>query len=99
MAGFYRCRHLKARHQGHVWGVYVAQAERGRGAGRALLRALLDRVRALGGIEQVSLTVTTQAAAARALYLSLGFQSYGLEPRALRVAGRDLDQELMFLRL
>ena len=36
---------------------------------------------------------------ARALYRKLGFQPYGLEPRALKVGDQVFDQELLVLRL
>ena len=34
---------LKERHKGPVYGVYVTRAQRGRGLGRALKTALLER--------------------------------------------------------
>jgi RimJ/RimL family protein N-acetyltransferase len=37
--------------------------------------------------------------AAHNLYLSLGFESYGLEPKALKIDNRYYDDELMFLIL
>jgi len=42
MAGFYRESHLKYRHKGRIWGVYVTEEYRGRGVGRALLTQLLQ---------------------------------------------------------
>jgi GNAT superfamily N-acetyltransferase len=58
MAGFFREKHLKARHKGKIWGVYVRANCRGQGIGRALFSALLEKVRTLPGLEQVILTVT-----------------------------------------
>jgi len=37
--------------------------------------------------------------AARSLYLSLGFTTYGVEPRGLKVGERYFDDENMVLRL
>ena len=37
--------------------------------------------------------------AARHLYRLLGFEVYGLEPRALKMGDQFLDEELMVLRL
>ena len=99
MAGFYRMQGLKVRHRGRIWGVYVRAQHRRKGLGRALLWALLERIRACPGVEQVSLTVMAGQDAARALYRSLGFESYGIEPRGLKVGGRYLDNEHMLLRL
>ncbi|HTS69984.1 MAG TPA: GNAT family N-acetyltransferase [Terriglobia bacterium] len=99
MAGFFRYQISKARHKGRIWGVYVGEAFRGQGTGRALLNALLARIKACDGLNQVTLTVVSGQAAARALYSSLGFESYGLEPRGLKVGERYLDNEYMVLRL
>lgn len=99
MAGFFRYPIAKARHKGRIWGVYVGASCRGQGIGRALLAALLERIKACPGVEQVSLTVVTGQEAARNLYCSLGFKPYGLEPRGLKVGDRYLDNEYMVLKL
>jgi ribosomal protein S18 acetylase RimI-like enzyme len=96
-AGFFRYPLAKARHKGRIWGVYVRANCRGRGIGRALLIALLERIKACPDVEQVSLTVVSGQEAARALYRSLGFEMYGLEPRGLKVGDRYFDNEHMVL--
>jgi ribosomal protein S18 acetylase RimI-like enzyme len=98
-AGFFRYTFSKVRHKGRVWGVYVRESCRGQGIGRALLVALLERIKACPGVEQVSLTVVIGQEAARALYRSLGFQPFGLEPRGLKVGDRYFDNEHMVLDL
>lgn len=98
-AGFFRYPIAKARHKGRIWGVYVRASCRGQGIGRALLVALLGRIKACPGVEQVSLTIVSGQVAARALYLSLGFEPYGLEPRGLKVDGRYFDNEHMVLAI
>jgi RimJ/RimL family protein N-acetyltransferase len=91
---------MKVRHKATVWGTYVALEARGQGVGAALMRELIARARAIPGIEQILLAVTTHNVEARALYLARGFTVYGTEPRALRLLdGRYLDEELMVLRL
>jgi ribosomal protein S18 acetylase RimI-like enzyme len=97
MAGFFRYQIAKARHKGRIWGVYVRESCRGKGMGRALMEALLDKIKACPGLAQVSLTVIAGQEAARALYHSLGFQSYGVEPRGLKVGDRYFDNEHMVL--
>jgi RimJ/RimL family protein N-acetyltransferase len=99
MAGFFRQTRVKRLHKGTVWGVYVAPAYRGRGVGRTMLAALIEAVRVLPGLACVSLSVTSGQSAARRLYASLGFRSYGVEPKALAVDGRYLDEEWMVLEL
>jgi RimJ/RimL family protein N-acetyltransferase len=97
MAGFYRYPIAKARHKGRIWGVYVRPSCRGRGIGRSLLCALLERIKTCEGLEQVALTVVCGQEAARNLYLSLGFRSYGVEPRGLKLDGHYFDDEHMVL--
>lgn len=99
MAGFYRDRGPKTRHKGRVWGVYVNFSQRGRGLGRQMMNAVLERAAAIPGIEQVLLSVTGSQAAALALYRSLGFQIFGTEPRALNVNGEFIDEHYLVLTL
>jgi RimJ/RimL family protein N-acetyltransferase len=96
-AGFAQPDRIKKRHKGVLWGLYVEAAARGQGLGRALV----ERVIAHAGeqVEQLHATVSTTNLAARQLYLQLGFQIYGLEPRGLKVGDRYFDQELLVLRL
>jgi ribosomal protein S18 acetylase RimI-like enzyme len=96
-AGFYREPGLKIRHKGHVRRVYVTERARGAGSGRALMNALLERAAVIEGIEQVVLSVTTTKVAAVKLYQSLGFQSFGIERRALKIGEQYFDTEHMML--
>ena len=97
--GCYRESGRKRRHVGVVWGLFVAPEARGRGVGRALLAALVTHVRAWPGLEQLTLTVVPENAAARALYVRYGFRPVGLAPRALRDAVRHYDLESFWLPL
>lgn len=90
---------LKTRHKGRIWGVYVTPSERAHGVGRRLLQALLERAGEIEGLEQIMLSVTETQSAALALYRSLGFESFGHEPRALKIGDRAIDEEYMVLRL
>lgn len=75
----------KERHKAKLIAMYVAPAIRRRGAGRALVRALLDHCRERGDICVVQLTVTEGNDAAEALYRAMGFQAFGIEPQAVRL--------------
>jgi ribosomal protein S18 acetylase RimI-like enzyme len=97
MAGFAREKGLKTQHKGRIWGVYVTPERRGQGIGRKMLQMLLERGAAIEGIEQVMISVAVTQAAAVSLYRSLGFETWGREPRALRVGGRWIDEEYMVL--
>jgi ribosomal protein S18 acetylase RimI-like enzyme len=96
-AGFYRYHHLKERHKGHIWGVYVRPESRGKGVAKAMMQEIIRRARQMEGIEQI-LLVASAHLPARRLYEALGFQSYGLEPRSLKIGAEYVDDVLMVLR-
>lgn len=85
----------KLRHKGTLWGMYVRPRARRCGVGAALLARVLGHAR--GVVEEVRLTVVTTNAAAIRLYEAAGFVRYGVERRALKVAGRYHDEALMAL--
>ena len=93
VVGFYQLTAEKASHQGKIWGVYVDPLHRRSGLGRLLIENVLAHAR--GIVSQVHLSAVTENRPALALYESLGFVSYGLEPNALRVEGRFYDEHLM----
>ena len=97
VAGFAVPPPVTKRHKGLLWGVYVREAARGRGLGRALVAQVVEHARA--HVVQLHAAVVTTNHPARRLYRSLGFTTYGLEPRGLACAGRYFDQELMVLML
>ena len=98
-AGAFREERTKLRHKAWIGGVYVAPEARGRGIGHALVSAAMERARTWDGVTQLHLSVAVPNEAARQLYLSLGFQVYGLEPRAIRIEDRFVDEEHMVLIL
>jgi ribosomal protein S18 acetylase RimI-like enzyme len=97
VAGFAVSEPAKKRHKGLLWGVYVREAARGRGLGRAVVARVIEHAR--DHVVQLHAAVVTTNDAARRLYRTLGFTPYGLEPRGLACAGRYFDQELMVLLL
>ena len=99
MAGFYRERRPKLRHKGWVWGVFVSPQCRGKGAGRSLLNSVLASARTLPELDCVLLKVATTQIAAKKLYLSQGFHSFGVEARALKVGENYIAEEHMVLDL
>lgn len=66
--------------------VYVARAERGRGAGRLAMRALIDEARKAGFWKLVS-RVFVENAASRALIRSVGFREVGVYERHAQLQG------------
>jgi ribosomal protein S18 acetylase RimI-like enzyme len=99
IAGFRRGEEVKKRHKGVIWGMYVPREMRGKGIGKALLEAAIAHAKTLPQLEQINLSVVLTSREARHLFISLGFETYGLERRALKLRDRYFDQELMTLHL
>lgn len=99
MTGFFRRVEEKTRHRGGVWGVYVKPDFRRQGIAHSLMSAVISRARTQVGLEQITLAVSTEKAAGKALYASLGFKPCQVEPHALKVGDKYVDEEWMMLRL
>jgi len=97
--GLIREARLKNRHKATLVGMYVTGEAAGRGTGRQLLDAALDDARRQGDITRVVLTVTQGNDAARELYERAGFQTFGVEPCAIRVGDAWFAKEHMGLTL
>ena len=87
---------VKLRHKGLLLRMYVSPAFRGQGIAGLLIQDLIDRVRTLGDIEQINLTVVTTNPAKR-LYERFGFVPFSLERRAIKWQGGYFDEETMVL--
>jgi L-amino acid N-acyltransferase YncA len=77
----------------------VPREMRGHGIGRALLQEAIAYAKTLPGLEQINLAVVLTSKEARTLFISLGFETYGLEKHALKLKDQYFDQELMTFRL
>jgi ribosomal protein S18 acetylase RimI-like enzyme len=99
MAGFIHDHRISPPNRGHIWEVYVAPDLRGQSVGRQLLEVLLARVRTIPQVEWVTLGVSVEQTAARHLYASLGFKSFGIERNAIRAPGGATDEEYMALKI
>lgn len=99
MVGMVRPPRGKRRHKAAVWGMYVAEPWRRRGLGRRLMERAIAQAGAWPEVQEVALSVTTAAPAARRLYESLGFRPWGLEPRAILHEGRYEDELHLVLTL
>jgi ribosomal protein S18 acetylase RimI-like enzyme len=98
MAGLVAVTRVKQRHIGHIYGVYVAPPWRGGGLSRALMEGLIAHARTVG-LETLILSVTCGNGTAERFYRDLGFRSYGIQPRTLRVDGIYYDTDQMVLAL
>ena len=100
IVNFSRENRLKTAHKGNIYGMYVEPQFRGRGVGKSLLLALIERAtKECEGLEQIHLTVVSNNKSAKRLYVSLGFEVYGIEPNALKFDEQYFDEDLMILRL
>jgi RimJ/RimL family protein N-acetyltransferase len=80
-----------------VLGIMVDRPWRHRGLGRELMKFVIARSRSR--FELIELSVFLSNESARALYRSLGFRPWGIEPRGLLRGGRYTDIEHMTLDL
>ena len=96
--GFEREVRHKNSHKATLIGLFVAPEFTGRGVGRALVETVMQDARD-AGICLLVLTVTHGNERARALYARAGFQTIGIEPDAIRVAGVSFGKEHMFFQI
>ncbi len=99
IATFIREKGIKERHKGRIYGVYVTAAERRKTVGYQLMSVLLKKAKEDSSLEQILLAVGSRQHGARRLYRELGFESYGTEPKALKVGSEYIDEEHMILQL
>jgi RimJ/RimL family protein N-acetyltransferase len=92
-AGFRPETGAKRMHKALLWGMYVRPIARGTGLARRLVEAVIDHAK--DRVELLQLAVVADNLGAQRLYVSLGFEPFGTEPRSLKVDGRYLDEVLM----
>ncbi len=85
----------KLAHKAGIWGMYVAAEHRGAGIGRRLLNEAISLAQKSSGVRQLTLYVNAVNVTAIALYESLGFVTYGVEPCGMQVNGAFYDEHLM----
>ncbi len=90
-AGFMREKGAKESHKGYLWGVYLRATLQGRGLGARLTQTVIGWARPR--VDLLRCSVSSDNLGAKALYLRLGFVLYGTEPRAIRIDGRDYDED------
>lgn len=78
----------KTGHIAHIYSVYVRRSARGRGAGGALLKSALDRIKAHGGVLKVQLSVNPAMRPAVLLYERGGFVAQMRSEKELLVDGK-----------
>ncbi|MDZ8032414.1 GNAT family N-acetyltransferase [Nostoc sp. DedSLP04] len=88
---------IKLWHKAYIISMYVQQQYRGKGVGKLLLNELIERAKAINEVEILLLDIVKNNVLAKALYLSLGFQIYGIEKRAYKYNNQYFDLEFMCL--
>ena len=99
IVSFARETQTKMRHKGLLFRMHVTAEASGQGVGRKLIRDCVGLVRALPGLEAITLTVVASNAGARHLYASEGFVPFAREPNALKMGDTYYDEEQMRLDL
>ena len=98
IAGLRREPLEQVKHKAVLWGVFISPDRRREGLARKLFSSVLSFARE-EGVLQIQLCVNAENDRARGLYRSLGFKPFGLEPRAMRIGDRYVDEEHMVLCL
>lgn len=96
---FVREQAAKVHHIANVVAMYVSPDTRRQGVGRELLAELIKRSKQEHGLEQLRLTVVEDNLAAVSLYRSMGFETYGVEPNAMKAANGSWNEIYMVLAL
>jgi ribosomal protein S18 acetylase RimI-like enzyme len=90
---------VKIKHRANIFAMYVTPSQRGQGTGRFLMKKAIQQAAELTSIEQIYLTVNASNEPAKKLYASLGFETYGVDKKAMVIDGTYHDEELMVLFL
>jgi GNAT superfamily N-acetyltransferase len=98
-AGLFRYKLIKFRHGADLNAMYVAESARGKGVGKALVAALIERARTFDGLEMISLTATHTQTSAIEMYRKAGFKSWGYSKRTMKVGDEYADFVHMTLML
>lgn len=99
VVSFERETRTKSRHKGLLYRMYVRADVSGMGIGRQLIQETIRRASEIKGLEQINLTVVASNSKAKQLYSSVGFKSFALEERSLKMGDIYHDEEHMTLHL
>ncbi|MGI2327007.1 GNAT family N-acetyltransferase [Planococcus sp. YIM B11945] len=82
-------------HRAMIVAVYVTPTERGKGIAGLLLSALIEHAKKWNGLEQLHLTVSSHNENAKNLYRRFGFETYGVDVKAMKTPENYIDEDLM----
>jgi RimJ/RimL family protein N-acetyltransferase len=89
----------KIQHRANIFAMYVTPKKQGAGVGETLLTEALKKARTIEAIEKINLAVMASNLKAKKLYTKLGFKTYGIEEKAMKINGVYYDDEHMVLHL
>ncbi|WHN66247.1 GNAT family N-acetyltransferase [Cysteiniphilum sp. QT6929] len=95
--GFSSLKSVKTAHRGMIWGMYTSLAARGKGVAKQLMHQVIKH--AADYVTQLHLHCVTENTVALALYQKFDFETYGTEPKSIKVHNQFYDQYLMVLEL
>ena len=99
IVAFHQESRIKVKHKAYIRSMYIKPECREKGIGKLLLNELIERAKAINEIEILLLDVVTNNLIAKQLYLSFGFQIYGIEKMAYKLNHQYFDMEYMSLRI
>ncbi len=99
IAGLRRETLVKTHHKATLWGMYCTLHMRRRGIAKQLIESILIIACNTPELKQIKLAVHTENVAAKKLYESFGFLSYGIEPNSMKINERFFHEELMALSI
>ncbi len=85
--GIYKKNLSKVDHRSHIWGTFVKANFRNKGVGKALIQAAIAHAENKMRCSTISLSVISSNVAAKNLYNSFGFKTWGTEPNAYLIDG------------
>jgi cyclohexyl-isocyanide hydratase len=91
--GFRRELFVKLNHKGLIFRMYVSEKAKGLGLGRQLLKACMDKAMQDKTLRQIYLTVVATNQRAKKLYLSEGFETFGVERNSIQMAENEFVDE------
>lgn len=99
IVAFHQESRIKVRHKAYIRSMYVKQEYRRKGIGKSLMKELIERAKAIDEIEILLVDVVKNNISAQHLYLSLGFQIYGIEKMAYKFQNQYFDMAYMSLQI
>ncbi|MBA2405416.1 MAG: GNAT family N-acetyltransferase [Bdellovibrionales bacterium] len=87
----------KARHKAVIWGMFVKSSAQGKGIGKKLMVSAITHAKTIKEIQLINLSAESTNQAAKGLYESMGFRTWGVEPKAIELEGKFYDEDHMIL--